>query len=271
VRTSGLSTEVCVMARNEESNVLNELLERMTPLEQQRYRISPELRMLTLVSLGLAVLTMAVFPFLPEDVTVGGWALWWLGGWLTWLMALTAPLWPVAVALGTVFLLLDVVLVVASRWLHEAPKHVQLLLFASPLLLLPNVLALGIILASWAVVILLWAVIATTAIAILGLFLTSGFRWRIPVPRGLGWARELAQWHWCLAFALCTSVVGSIFWLFSSNLHGLILFLVVPGLIYPLALLPENTRKYQAVDVLIITYGSIGITALAYTFYTIYA
>jgi hypothetical protein len=259
------------MARNEESNVLSELLERMTPLEQQGYRISPELRMLTLVMLGLAVLTMAVFPILPEDVTVGGWALWWLGGWITWIMEFSASLWPVAVALGTVFLLLDVVLVVASRWLHEAPKRVQLLLFASPLLLLPNALTLGIILASWAVVILIWTGITATAIAILGLFLTPWVRWHIPVPRGLGWAKELAQWHWCLAFALCTSVAGSILWLSSSNLHGLILFLVVPGLVYPLELLSQNTRQYQAVGVLIITYGSVGLTALAYTFYTIYS
>jgi hypothetical protein len=259
------------MARNGESNVLNELLERMTPLEQQGYRISPELRMLTLVMLGLAVLTMAVFPILPEDVTVGGWALWWLGGWITWIMEFTAPLWPVAVALGTVFLLLDVVLVVASRWLHEAPKRVQLLLFASPLLLLPNVLALGIILASWAVVILIWAGITATAIAILGLFLTPWVRWHIPVPRGLGWAKELAQWHWCLAFALCTSVAGSILWLCSSNLHGLILFLVVPGFVYPLSLLSENTRKYQAVGTLLCLYIALGITGLTFTVYDIYA
>jgi hypothetical protein len=91
------------------------------------------------------------------------------------------------------------------------------------------------------------------------------------VPRGLGWAKELAQWHWCLAFALCTSVAGTILWLSSSNLHGLILFLVVPGLIYPLQLLSQNTRQYQAIGMLLITYGSIGITALAFTFYTIYS
>jgi hypothetical protein len=162
-----------------ESNVLSELLVRMTPHEQRRYPVSPELRLLTLVMLGLAVLTMGVFPILPEDVTVGGWALWWLGGWITWLMEFTAQLWPVAEALGTVFLLLAVVLVVASRWLHEASKQVQLLLFASPLLLLPNVLALGSILASWAVVILIWAVIAAVAIAILRVFLTLWFRGRI--------------------------------------------------------------------------------------------
>jgi hypothetical protein len=251
-----------------ESNVLSDLLKRMTPLEQHGYRISPELRMLTLVMLGLAVLTMAVFPILPEDVTVGGWALWWLGGWITWILEFTARLWPVALALGTVFLLLDVVLVVASRWLHEAPKRLQLLLFVSPLLLLPNVLALGIILASWAVVILIWAGITATALAILGLLLTPWVRWHIPMPRGLGWARVLAPWHWCLACALCTSVAGSILWLSASNLHGLILFLVVPGLIYPFALLSQNIRQYQAVGVLISNYVSIGITALAYTIYS---
>jgi hypothetical protein len=161
--------------------------------------------------------------------------------------------------------------VVASRWLHEAPKRVQLLLFASPLLLLPNVLALGIILASWAVVILIWAGITATAIAILGLFLTPWVRWHIPVPRGLGWAKELAQWHWCLAFALCTSVAGSILWLCSSNLHGLILFLVVPGFVYPLSLLSENTRKYQAVGTLLCLYIALGITGLTFTVYDIYA
>ena len=78
-------------------------------------------------------------------------------------------------------------------------------------------------------------------------------------------------WHWCLGFALCASFLGSILWLYSSNLHGLILFLVVPGLIYPLELLSENTRKYQAIGVLICNYVALGITALAFTFYTSYS
>ena len=64
---------------------------------------------------------------------------------------------------------------------------------------------------------------------------------------------------------------GQHLWLCSSNLYGLILFLVVPGLIYPINLLSENTRKYQAVGALIGDYIAIGITALGFTFYTIYA
>jgi hypothetical protein len=253
-----------------ESNVLNELLKRMTPLEQQGYRISPELRRLTLVMLGLAVLTMAVFPILPEDVTVGGWALWWLGGWITWIMEFSARLWPVAVALGTVFLFLDMVLVVASRWLHEAPKHVQLLLFASPLLLLPNVLALGIILASWMVVILIWVGIAATALAILGLLLTPWVRWHIPMPPGLGWARGLAQWHWCFWIALCHVLVGSILLLCSVQLAGISMFLVVLGITCMFMLVFPHTRA-QPIDNLAPVYFGVGGTALVFALYTIYS
>jgi hypothetical protein len=77
--------------------------------------------------------------------------------------------------------------------------------------------------------------------------------------------------YWCLGFTLCASLAGGILWLCSSNLHGLILFLVVPGMLYPFELLEQNTRKYQAVEILIANYVAIGITALSYTFYTIYS
>jgi hypothetical protein len=82
---------------------------------------------------------------------------------------------------------------------------------------------------------------------------------------------SLEKWHWCLGFALCNSLAGIILWLCSSNLHGLITFLVVPGFVYPLELLSENTRKYQAVATLICLYIALGITAGAFTFYDIYS
>jgi hypothetical protein len=86
-----------------------------------------------------------------------------------------------------------------------------------------------------------------------------------------GKCEHFERWHWCLAFGLSASLAGIILWLCSSNLHGLILFLVVPGLVYPLELLSENTRKYQAVGSLIVLYAALGITGLGYTFYTIYS
>jgi hypothetical protein len=234
-----------------ESNVLNELLERMTPLEQQGYPVSPELRMLTLVMLGLAVLTMGAFPILPEDVTVGGWALWGLGGWITWIMEFTARLWPVAVALGTVFLLLDVVLVVASRGLHEAPKHVQLLLFASPLLLLPNVLALGIILASWAVVILIWAVIPAIAIA---MSLPGRFQ----------------PWQRCLVLALCHVLAGCLLLAFSVQLAWISAFLFVLGSSCAILLLFPDTRA-RPFESLVPIYFAVLFSTLVGVFYVIYS
>jgi hypothetical protein len=85
----------------------------------------------------------------------------------------------------------------------------------------------------------------------------------------VGRVERFERWHWCLGFGLYTSLVGSILWLCSSNLHGLILFLVVPGFVYPISLLSQNTRKYQAVETLIGDYIAIGITALGFTFYTI--
>ena len=82
---------------------------------------------------------------------------------------------------------------------------------------------------------------------------------------------SLEKWHWCLAFGLSASLAGIILWLCSSNLHGLIIFLVVPGLVYPLELVSKNTRKYQAVATLIILYIALGITAGTFTFYDIYS
>jgi hypothetical protein len=82
---------------------------------------------------------------------------------------------------------------------------------------------------------------------------------------------SVETWHWCLGFALCNSLAGIILWLCSSTLHGLILFLVVPGFVYPLSLLSENTRKYQAVGTLLCLYIALGITGLTFTVYDIYA
>jgi hypothetical protein len=82
---------------------------------------------------------------------------------------------------------------------------------------------------------------------------------------------SLEQWHWCLGFALCNSLAGIILWLCSSTLLGLILFLVVPGFVYPFSLLSQNTRKYQAIGTLVIFYVALGITAGAFTFYDIYS
>jgi hypothetical protein len=82
---------------------------------------------------------------------------------------------------------------------------------------------------------------------------------------------SVETWHWCLGFALCNSLAGIILWLCSSTLHGLILFLVVPGFVYPFSLLSKNTRKYQAIGTLVIFYVALGITGLAYTFYTTYS
>jgi hypothetical protein len=96
-------------------------------------------------------------------------------------------------------------------------------------------------------------------------------RLTIVTINALSQAKRAEQWHWCLGFALCTSLAGIILWLCSSNLHGLITFLVVPGFVYPLELVSKNTRKYQAVATLIILYIALGITAGTFTFYDIYS
>jgi hypothetical protein len=90
--------------------------------------------------------------------------------------------------------------------------------------------------------------------------------WRLWCPLRI-WAGGLEKWHWCLMFALCTSLVGGILLLCSINPYGTIAFLVLPGILYPLELLSPNTRRYQAVEVLIVNYSALGITALAFAFY----
>jgi hypothetical protein len=70
------------------------------------------------------------------------------------------------------------------------------------------------------------------------------------------------RWHWCLLFALCTSLISGILLLCSVNPHGFSLFLLLPGLIYPLQLDSPNTRQYHAVGVLVITYCASGLTGL---------
>jgi hypothetical protein len=155
-----------------ETNALAQLLGRLTPLEEHKYPVSLEARGVVIVTIYLALLTTGLFPVLPDTVVVGGWAVWWLGGWITWVMEYAARYWLIEVCLGGLALLLCLYLVVASRWLTKASKRQQWLMFASPLLIAHNVLVLFLILASWAVVILIWAVLIAIGVGIL-LFLIA--------------------------------------------------------------------------------------------------
>jgi hypothetical protein len=112
-----------------------------------------------------------VFPFLPDQVDVGGWALWWLGGAITTVMEFVAHLWVVAVVLGSLSFFLACWLVVASHWLTRATKREQVLMYVSVVLLVPNLLALLAIVGLWAVVVLIWAIIICIPIAIVGLII----------------------------------------------------------------------------------------------------
>jgi hypothetical protein len=94
---------------------------------------------------------------------------------------------------------------------------------------------------------------------------------RLWLRTAIGWAMELEQWHWCLGFALCTSLIGGILLVCSINPYGISMWLLLPGIVYPLELNSPNTRQYQAVGVLIVNYSAFGITALAYAFYHSYA
>jgi hypothetical protein len=67
---------------------------------------------------------------------------------------------------GGLTLLLTLYLVVTSHWLIEAPEKRQWLMYASPILIAHNVLVLFVMLASWAVVILIWMGIIAISIAI---------------------------------------------------------------------------------------------------------
>jgi len=78
--------------------------------------------------------------------------------------------------------------------------------------------------------------------------------------------KQFERWHWCLAFALCTSLISGILLLCSVNPHGFSVWLLLPGLMYPLQL-DANTRKYNAVGTLVINYGAMGLTGLACCLY----
>jgi hypothetical protein len=156
-----------------EQNALRDLLGHTTPLEQRKYPVSAEIRWVTSITIVLAALTTPVFPFLPETVDVGGWALWWLGGSITAVMEFVARYWPVEVSLGGVTFLLTLYLVIASHWLRDAPEKLQWLMAASPVFIVPNVLGLVAIIALWAVVVLIWLVIFAIVLAIIGSLLVK--------------------------------------------------------------------------------------------------
>jgi hypothetical protein len=156
-------------APNRERNVLADVPDRLIPLERQKYAVAEELKVLVIVTIAFAALTTWVFPVLPDTVDVGGWALWWLGGAITTVMEWVAHLWIVAVVLGGLSFFLAVSLVVLSRWLKEATKTEQYLMYGSVVLIIPNVLALLAIVALWLAVVLIWGFIVFLSIAILGL------------------------------------------------------------------------------------------------------
>jgi hypothetical protein len=74
--------------------------------------------------------------------------------------------------------------------------------------------------------------------------------------------KQVKRWHWCLAFALCTSLISGILLLCSINPHGFSLWLLFPGLMYPFQLDAE-TRKHDAIGTLVIDYSAMGLTELA--------
>jgi hypothetical protein len=81
-------------------------------------------------------------------------------------MEYAARWWLVEVSLGGLALLLCLYLVIRSHWLTEATEKLQWLMYASPMLIAHNVLVLGIMLASWAVVILIWVGIIAIGVGI---------------------------------------------------------------------------------------------------------
>jgi hypothetical protein len=152
-----------------ERNVLEEVPDRLTPLEKQTYEVAEELRILIIITCCFAGLTTWVFPVLPDTVDVGGFALWWLGGVITTVMEWVAGLWVVAVVLGGISFFLALYLVVASHWLTRATKTEQLLMYGSVVLSVPNLLALLSIVVLWTVVVVLWGLIVFLILAIIGL------------------------------------------------------------------------------------------------------
>ena len=155
-----------------ERNVLEELQDNMVSLEKQPYEVAEELRYLFIWMIILATVTTPVFPFLPQTVDVGGWALWWLGGAITIVMECVAQYWLIAVILGGLFLLSALYLVLASQWLKHATKRAQWCMYGSVVLIIPNLLSLLAILVLWLAVIMVWAFIAFLVIGSIGLILS---------------------------------------------------------------------------------------------------
>jgi hypothetical protein len=83
--------------------------------------------------------------------------------------------------------------------------------------------------------------------------------------------KQFERWHWCLCFALCTSLISGILLLCSINPHGFSMWLLLPGLLYPLELSSPNTRQYQAVGLLVMNYCAFGLTGLVCCFYHCFA
>ena len=87
----------------------------------------------------------------------------------TWISSVTqygARNWLLEVSLGGLALLLEIYMVWASNWLKEAPEKMQWIMVGGLLLVVHNVVVLAVLLALWALVILLWVVIGSIATAI---------------------------------------------------------------------------------------------------------
>jgi hypothetical protein len=160
-------------APNRERNVLEEVPDKLLPLERQKYEVAEELKVVVIITIAFTALTSWVFPVLPDTVDVGGWALWWLGGAITTVMEWVAHLWIVAVILGSLSFFLSLWLVVASRWLKEATEREQHLMYISAVLSIPNLLALLTIVALWLAVVLIWGFIVFLILGIIGLVIQS--------------------------------------------------------------------------------------------------
>ena len=156
-----------------ERNVLEDIPDKLISLERHKYEVAEELKSLMILTIAFATFFTWVFPFLPDQVDVGGWALWWLGGAITGVMEWVAHLWVVAVVLGGLSFFLALWLVVASHWLTRATKREQLLMYVSVVLIIPNLLALLAIVVLWAVVVLIWTFIICIPLAIIGLLISA--------------------------------------------------------------------------------------------------
>jgi hypothetical protein len=158
-------------APDRERNVLADIPDKLTSLERHKYEVAEELQFVIFWSIIFAAVTTWVFPFLPDSVNVGGWALMWMDGAIITVMEWVAHLWIVAVVLGSLSFFLAAWLAVASRWLKEATKIEQYLMYVSVALIIPNFLAVLAIVALWAAVIVIWLAIAAIVYAILGCIL----------------------------------------------------------------------------------------------------